>query len=160
MEPWMSDDEAFLREAIRLAGEHLEAGHGPFGALVVHGDEIVGRGWNSVTVSLDPTAHAEVLAIRNACQSLASFSLAGCTLYTSCEPCPMCWAAAYWARVDRIVYAATRGDAARAGFDDAQIYEELIVPTSARRMQMRQLLHAEGLGVLERWAAMPNKVLY
>ena len=156
----MSDDEAFLREAIRLAGEHLEAGHGPFGALVVRGDEIVGRGWNSVTVSLDPTAHAEVLAIRSACQGLARFSLAGCTLYTSCEPCPMCWAAAYWARVDRIVYAATRGDAARAGFDDAHIYDELTLLASGRRLQMRQLLHAEGLEVLERWAAMPDRVQY
>ena len=156
----MSEDEFFLREAIRLAGEHLEAGHGPFGAVVVHGGEIVGLGRNSVTLSLDPTAHAEVLAIRSACQRLGRFSLAGCILYASCEPCPMCLAAAYWARLERIVYAATRGDAARSGFDDARIYDELTFPASARRLHMRQLLHAEGLEVLERWAAMPDKVPY
>jgi len=160
MEIRISDDETYLREAIRLAREHLEAGHGPFGAVVVRGGEIVGRGWNSVTVSLDPTAHAEVLAIRSACQRLGTFSLFGCTLYASCEPCAMCLAAAYWARLEQIVYAGTRGDAARAGFDDAEIYDELGVVASQRRLPMRQLLHTEGLEVLERWAAKANKMPY
>jgi tRNA(Arg) A34 adenosine deaminase TadA len=160
MKPSLMDDEDYLREAIRLAGEHLESGHGPFGAIVVQGGGIVGRGWNSVTLDLDPTAHAEVLAIRDACKRLGRFSLAGCTLYTSCEPCPMCLAAAYWARLERIVYAATRGDAARAGFDDAHIEDELRAPSAERRISTRQLLHAEGLAVLERWSAKADKVPY
>ena len=125
-------DTTLLREAIRLARNRMLQGRaGPFGAVVARDGIIVARGWNAVTSSLDPTAHAEVVAIRRGCRKLGTFSLAGCVLYASCEPCPMCLAAAYWARVDRLVYAAGRDDAARAGFDDAFIYDQ--VATAGRR---------------------------
>ena len=122
-------NHTFLREAIRLSIESLDANQGgPFGAVIVRGDEIVGRGWNRVTTANDPTAHAEIVAIRDACKRLNTFSLAGCELYSSCEPCPMCLAAIYWSRLDSLVFAATRDDAADAGFDDALFYEELARP--------------------------------
>src|ERR1041385_7640037 len=119
-------DEAFLREAIALAAEHSRRRDGgPFGARVVRDGTVLGRGWNQVTSENDPTAHAEVSAIRMACRELRDFRLTGCAHYASCEPCPMCLAAAYWARVERIVYAATRADAAAIGFDDSRLYDEL-----------------------------------
>lgn len=119
----MTGDADWLARTIDLATENVANGGGPFGALIVRDGELVAEGQNRVTASLDPTAHAEVVAIRAACQTIGDFSLAGATLYTSCEPCPLCLSAALWARVDRVVYAADRDDAARGGFDDREFYE-------------------------------------
>ena len=118
-----TDDARWLDEAVRLATDNVTAGGGPFGAVVVRGDEVVGRGQNRGTRHLDPTAHAEVVAIREACLTTGDFSLAGCELFASCEPCPLCLSAALWARLDRVVYAADRDDAARGGFDDSLFYD-------------------------------------
>jgi guanine deaminase len=154
-------DARFVREAIRLSRERMRQGRGgPFGAVVARDGVIVARGWNAVTSSLDPTAHAEVVAIRRACRKLGSFSLAGCVLYASCEPCPMCLAAAYWARVDRLVFAATREDAARAGFDDELIYREVPLPPEARSLPTDRLLRSEASAVFEEWLAKPDRVAY
>lgn len=154
-------DAPFLREAIRLSRDRMRQGRGgPFGAVVARDGAIVARGWNAVTSSNDPTAHAEVVAIRRACRKLDSFSLAGCVLYASCEPCPMCLAAAYWARVDRLVYAATRDDAARAGFDDAVIYREVPLPPGDRSLPTDTLLRAEAVAVFDEWLAKADRVEY
>jgi tRNA(Arg) A34 adenosine deaminase TadA len=154
-------DTPLLREAIRLSRTRMREGRGgPFGAVVARDGVIVARGWNAVTSSLDPTAHAEVVAIRRACRKLGSFSLAGCVLYASCEPCPMCLAAAYWSRVDRLVYAATREDAAVAGFDDAFIYDEVPLLPEARSLHTDHLLRAEAAAVFEEWLAKPDRVPY
>ena len=156
-----SRDEMFLREAIQLAAEHSQRRDGgPFGAIVVRDGTILGRGWNQVTSANDPTAHAEVIAIRAACRELSDFRLPGCVLYASCEPCPMCLAAACWARLDRIVHAATRDDAAAIGFDDSLLYEEFSQPLERRQMRSTQLLRDEALLMMERWNAMPDKVRY
>ncbi len=141
-----------MREAIGLAAKGVERGDGgPFGALVVRDNEVIGRAWNQVLVRHDPTAHAEVLAIREACARIASPHLEGCRLFTSCEPCPMCLAAAYWARLGRIWYAADRRDAEAIGFDDAFIYRELILPPEHRRLPMEPLLRGPALEVFESW---------
>jgi guanine deaminase len=154
-------DTRFLREAIRLSRVRMRQGRGgPFGAVVVRDGRIVARGWNAVTSMNDPTAHAEVVAIRRACRVLGSFSLAGCVLYASCEPCPMCLAAAYWARVDRLVFAATRDDAARAGFDDELLYRELPLAPDERSLPTAQLLRAEAAVVFAEWLAKEDRVLY
>lgn len=154
-------DDYFLNVAIRLSQEHMAIGDGgPFGAVVVHQGTLVAEGWNQVTTHLDPTAHAEVVAIRNAASALKQFSLKGCTLYTSCEPCPMCLAAAYWARIDRIVFGASRADAAAAGFDDAFLYEELSRPSASRQIPMVQMLTKEAQCVLEAWKIKLDKVPY
>jgi guanine deaminase len=153
--------EKFMREAIRLSLEKSrENCGGPFGAVVVREGEIIGRGWNQVTSKNDPTAHAEVVAIRAACKKLETFQLADCELYTSCEPCPMCLSAIYWARVRRIFYANTRRDAARIRFDDDSIYREISRPMARRKIPMRQLLRAEALKAFAAWEAKPDKVLY
>jgi tRNA(Arg) A34 adenosine deaminase TadA len=153
--------DPFLREAIALALESVRDGTGgPFGAVVVRDGVIVGRGANRVTSANDPTAHAEVEAIRHACRHLNTFSLQGCELYASCEPCPMCLAAIYWARIDRVYYACTRADAAAAGFDDALIYEEVALPPAGRRLPMIQLMHAEAQAALDAWKAKPDKIPY
>ena len=150
-----------MHDAIRLAREHMHAGDGgPFGALVVKDGQVVGRGWNQVTTANDPTAHAEVVAIRDACRRLGNFSLAGCELYTSCEPCPMCLAAIYWARLDRVFFAGTRDDAAAAGFDDDFLYREMPLPIEARKLPMTALLRAEAQKVFNEWKAKPDKVKY
>lgn len=152
---------AFLHEAIRLSIEKSQAGEGgPFGAVIVRNDEIVGRGWNRVTSAKDPTAHAEMVAIRDACKNLDTFSLAGCHLYTSCEPCPMCLAAIYWSRLDRVYYAATRHDAAAAGFDDRRIYEELAMDMDRRSLPMTQDLHDEACQALRDWLKNPHRTPY
>jgi guanine deaminase len=157
----LSQDSHFVRQAIQTALEHMKAGHGgPFGALVVRHHEVLGIGWNQVTSTHDPTAHAEIVAIRGAAARVNSFELRGCTLYCSCEPCPMCLGAAYWARLDRIVFAATRADAAAAGFDDEELYRELSLPMAARRLPMQQLLQAEAAVVLKQWKTLPNKIPY
>lgn len=151
----------FMREAIRLskAGMNRNRG-GPFGAVVVRDDEIIARGWNRVTSSNDPTAHAEVVAIRRACRKLATFQLADCHLYTSCEPCPMCLAAIYWARIPVIFFANTRNDAAAIGFDDDFLYRELARPRSRRKLKMTQLLRKEAQEAFQDWESKADKVRY
>jgi tRNA(Arg) A34 adenosine deaminase TadA len=151
----------FLRRAILLATQNVDrdAG-GPFAAVIVRDGRIVGEGVNSVTATKDPTAHGEVNAIRAAAKALGTFTLAGCQLYTSCEPCPMCLAAAYWARIDAIYYGASAADAARAGFDDAFLYDELHKDKAERKLPATQLLGEEAWACFAAWIASPNKVEY
>lgn len=151
----------FMREAIRLSLTKMQGNHGgPFGAVVVRDGKIVGRGWNQVTSTNDPTAHAEMVAIRAACQKLKTFQLDDCELYTSCEPCPMCLAAIYWARFQRVYYANTRKDAQRIEFDDDLIYREVATPISRRKIPMKQLLRPEALAAFKAWAAKADRVRY
>ena len=152
---------AFLREAIRLSIEKMEANEGgPFGAVIVRDQQIVGRGWNRVTSTNDPTAHAEVVAIRDACSQLKTFSLAGCEIYSSCEPCPLCLAAIYWSRLDRIYSAATCDDAAVAGFDDRNFYRELGKAAGDRSIPMEQALRDEACVALKAWVMKEDRVRY
>lgn len=154
-------DAAFLREAIRLSIEKMEANEGgPFGAVVVRDGEILGRGWNRVTSTNDPTAHAEVTAIREACSRLNNFSLAGCEIYSSCEPCPLCLAAVYWSRLDRVYYAATCDDAASAGFDDRNFYREIVKPPVGRSIPMEQAMRNEALVALQIWGDKADRIPY
>ncbi|MEZ4985889.1 MAG: nucleoside deaminase [Saprospiraceae bacterium] len=154
-------DEYFLQQAIAMACEGMESGQGgPFGAVIVKDGVIVGKGCNQVTSTNDPTAHAEVVAIRDACRHLQDFQLADCVVYTSCEPCPMCLGAIYWARPARIVYAATHADAADAGFDDSFIYKELPLAPDNRSIPACQLLPDAGRKVFDAWKAKENKVAY
>jgi tRNA(Arg) A34 adenosine deaminase TadA len=151
----------FMRAAIRLSREKMRRGDGgPFGAVVVRRGKIVGRGWNRVTSANDPTAHAEISAIRAACGKLKTFQLDGCELYTSCEPCPMCLAAIYWARFKMVYYANTRKDAARIEFDDDLIYREVARPIARRKIPMKQLLHPEALKVFAEWKNKADKTRY
>ena len=151
----------FMREAIRLSRDKMRHGAGgPFGAVVVRNGKIIARGWNRVTSANDPTAHAEVTAIRAACRKLKTFHLDDCELYTSCEPCPMCLAAIYWARFKKVFYANTRRDAARIEFDDDLIYREVARPVARRKIAMRQLLRPEALKVFAEWQAKPDKIRY
>lgn len=151
----------FLRRAIALATRNvLTATGGPFGAVVVRDGKIIGEGANSVTSTNDPTAHAEVNAIRAAAKTLQTFALTGCALYTSCEPCPMCLAAAYWARLDAVYYGASAADAARAGFDDAFLYAELRKSANERKLSATQLLGDEAWASFAAWIDSPNKVEY
>jgi guanine deaminase len=150
----------FMRRAITLALENIRNGGGPFGAVVVKDGNVVAEGANRVTVNHDPTAHAEVVAIRAACAALGSFELKGCELYASCEPCPMCLGAAYWARLSRVYFAGTAEDAAAAGFDDAVIYREMALPHEHRQVVMSGLLREDGKRVFRAWAAAPNKTTY
>jgi guanine deaminase len=160
----MNDDPSaleFLREAIRLSIDKMEIGEGgPFGAVIVRNGEIVGRGWNRVTSTNDPTAHAEVVAIRDACARTGSFRLSGCAIYCSCEPCPMCLAAIYWTRLERIHFAATSGDAAEAGFDDRQLYQELARPPEERSVPMTSMLREEAQAAFQHWRQKPNRIEY
>lgn len=150
-----------LREAIRLSLEKMEGNEGgPFGAVIVRNGEIIGRGWNRVTSTNDPTAHAEVVAIRGACSYLKTFSLAGCEIYSSCEPCPLCLAAIYWSRLDRIYYAATCDDAAAAGFDDRNFYRELGKPVGDRSIPMEHALRDEALIALQGWMKKEDRIRY
>ncbi|MCB0769651.1 MAG: nucleoside deaminase [Flavobacteriales bacterium] len=154
-------DGIFIREAIELARTGMERGDGgPFGCVIVKDGKVIGRGNNKVTSTLDPTAHAEVVAIREACKAVGDFQLTGCVLYTSCEPCPMCLGAIYWARPDRIVFACTREDAADAGFDDQLIYDELPLPYTERRIPTERMLRTEGCAVLTDWKDKQDKVAY
>jgi tRNA(Arg) A34 adenosine deaminase TadA len=151
----------FLRRAIELATANVVGCKGgPFGAVIVRNGEIVGEGANSVTATFDPTAHGEVNAIRAACRALGVFSLEGCELYTSCEPCPMCLAAAYWARVDAVYFGASQADAARAGFDDAFLYGEMRREMPERKLREEQLLADEAWASFEAWLASPMKIEY
>ncbi|MBX3266799.1 MAG: nucleoside deaminase [Acidobacteria bacterium] len=154
-------EDRFMLRAIELARLGMEANQGgPFGSVVVRGGEIIGEGNNEVTSTNDPTAHAEVVAIRRACTHLGSFDLTGCIIYASCEPCPMCLAAIYWSRAERIYIACDRHDAARAGFDDAYIYDELSAKPSERQVPLEQKLRKEGIAVFEDWIAKPDKIEY
>lgn len=151
----------FLRRAIALATQNAANGKGgPFAAIVVRNGQIIGEGVNTVTSSHDPTAHGEVNAIRAACKALGTFTLAGCQLYTSCEPCPMCLAASYWAHLDSVYYGASAADAARAGFDDAFLYEEFRKDQSARSLSATQLLADEAWASFAAWIASDAKIAY
>lgn len=150
-----------MREAIRISVAKMrENCGGPFGAVVVRNGKIVGRGWNQVTSTNDPTAHAEVTAIRDACRKLKTFQLDDCELYTSCEPCPMCLSAIYWARFKKVYYGNTRKDAARIDFDDDFIYLEVSRPISKRKIRMKPLLRSEALAAFKEWKTKPDKVRY
>lgn len=149
-----------MREAIALAEESVRRGGGPFGAIIARGGDIIARGSNSVTLLSDPTAHAEIIAIRRACADEGTFKLDGCDLYTSCEPCPMCLAAAYWAGLRTIYYGADRRDAAGAGFDDSFIYEQIAVAPALRKIPLINMLHIEALAPFTLWTATPDKVKY
>jgi len=153
--------EQFLREAIRFSAENARtAAGGPFGAVVVRAGEIVGRGVNRVTAENDPTAHAEIVAIRDACRRLGTFTLAGCEIYASCEPCPMCLAAIYWARLDRLYYAAERHDAAAVGFDDTAICDQLGRPSAERSIPSVQMLRDEARAAMLQWQRHEGRVTY
>jgi tRNA(Arg) A34 adenosine deaminase TadA len=154
-------ERRWMQEAARIALEGVARGAGgPFGALIVRGGVVLGRASNRVLATNDPTAHAEVLAIRRAARRIGSFSLAGCELYATCEPCPMCLAAAYWSRLDRIWYACDQADAARAGFDDAAFHAELARPPAARRLPQSQVFRPDALPALEAWLTKPDRVPY
>lgn len=157
----MDEHKKFLSQAIELSREHMQKGDGgPFGALIVRDGQVVGAGWNQVTSSNDPSAHAEIVAIRRACENLGTFTLKGAVIYTSCEPCPMCLGAVYWARLEKIYYANSRDDAARIQFDDEFLYREISRSISERAIPMQQLLHDEALAVFTEWAAKPDKIPY
>lgn len=150
-----------MREAIRLSIENVAFGNGgPFGAVIVKDNKIIARGVNKVTSNNDPTAHAEVVAIRNACKELGSFQLKGCEIYTSCEPCPMCLGAIYWARPDKMYYANTKKDAADIDFDDDFIYQELELPYGERKLKTIQLLRDEAIEAFDLWKSSNNKTEY
>ena len=150
-----------MRQAIELALRNVrESGGGPFAALVVREGNIIARGTNQVTATNDPTAHAEIVAIRNACAALGSFQLSGCEIYATCEPCPMCLGAIFWARPAKVFYANTKEDAARAGFDDSFIYSQIALPPPARAIPMLQMLGDEALVAFREWQKKPDKISY
>jgi guanine deaminase len=153
-------DASHMRRAIALSQEMLRTGGGPFGAVIVQNHAIIAEGANRVTLTNDPTAHAEVVAIREACARLGRFSLADCEIYTSCEPCPMCLGAIYWARLDRVYYANSRVDAARIGFDDERLYREISLPIEARSLPMIRLLGDEARAAFMAWERKADKVRY
>jgi guanine deaminase len=155
-----SEDTTFLGEAIRLAEQNVHDGGGPFGAVIVRDGVVVARGVNRVTANLDPTAHAEVVAIRAACEALGHFQLTGCIVYSSCEPCPMCLGAIHWARPDAVVWAAGHADAARAGFDDSHIYEQIALAPEQRALPSRQVEHVDALRPFEAWIAHEARTHY
>jgi guanine deaminase len=157
----MERERRFILEAIQLSRNGmLNNDGGPFGCVVVRGDEIVGRGNNRVTSTNDPTAHAEVVAIRDACKNLHTFQLDDCEIYTSCEPCPMCMGAIYWARPKKVYYANTRVDAAAIGFDDSLIYDELVLPLEQRKIAIECIGRDEAIKVFEDWSKKSDKVEY
>ena len=154
-------NENFMRAAIELAKKGMDGNHGgPFGAVVVKDNKIIAKGYNQVTSSNDPTAHAEVVAIREACKALNTFQLEGCTVYTSCEPCPMCLGAIYWARPDKVVFGATKQDAAHARFDDQFIYDELEKELDRRHIQFENMMRKEAREVFEAWNKKEDKKEY
>jgi guanine deaminase len=159
--PIQEERKQFMKRAIELARTNIYRNHGgPFGAVVVKNGKIIGEGANEVVHTNDPTAHAEVVAIRNACQHLKSFQLEGCEIYTSCEPCPMCLGAIYWARPNKVYYAATREDAANANFDDSLIYNECNTHLDDRKIPFEQISQEEAKAVFEHWIKNENKVPY
>ena len=156
----MSFQEEFMRRAIACSCENIKLGGGPFGAVIVKDGKIIAEGANKVTINNDPTAHAEVMAIRNAAKNLNDFNLSGCEIYTSCEPCPMCLSAIYWARIDKIWYANTKTDAKNIGFDDSFIYDEVKLPLEERAIPIIQLLREEGLQAFKQWERKEDKTEY
>jgi guanine deaminase len=151
----------FMARAIELAVENVRSGRGgPFGAVIVKDGKVIAEAANNVTGTNDPTAHAEVLAIREACKAIGNFELRGCDLYTSCEPCPMCLGAIYWARPDRVFFGGSANDAAQAGFDDSFIYSEIAEQHSARKIPMTQLMRDQALEAFRTWQKSANKVPY
>lgn len=156
-----SSKNPFLFEAIKLSRDNIRSGKGgPFGAVIVREGIVIARGTNLVTSANDPTAHAEIVAIREACQALGTFQLDDCEIYSSCEPCPMCLGAIYWARLNRITYANTRSDAARIGFDDEFLYREIAVPPTERTIPIVGVHSEEALEVFREWETMENKIRY
>ncbi|OFZ30447.1 MAG: tRNA-specific adenosine deaminase [Bdellovibrionales bacterium RIFCSPHIGHO2_01_FULL_40_29] len=153
-------DSAHMKRAIELSKKNIETGGGPFGAVIVKDGKIIGEGWNKVTTNNDPTAHAEVEAIREACKSIKNFDLTGAEIYTSCEPCPMCLAAIYWARLSKVYFANTKSDAANIQFDDDFIYTEIPKPISDRKISMVQMMHSEALEVFKAWSSSDKKIPY
>lgn len=154
------NDRDLMRKAIELSIENIKNGGGPFGAVIAKDGEIIATGTNRVTADNDPTAHAEVNAIRKACQALKTFDLSGCTIYTSCEPCPMCLAAIYWAHIDKIYYGNNKKDAADIGFDDSYIYDELNLPVEKRTKLMNELLPKEAIKAFQLWDKTEDKTEY
>ena len=152
--------EEWMTRAIELSIENVERGGGPFGSLIVSDNKIVCEGSNKVTLTNDPTAHGEIVAIRKACKLLKSFSLKGCDLYTSCEPCPMCMSVIYWARIDNVYYANTRNDAKKIGFDDSLIYSEFQKNINERKIPMIQMMRNAALTAFELWDKKTDKVKY
>jgi guanine deaminase len=158
---WRKVNDAFMQEAIQRAVDNVRSGRGgPFGAIVVKQDRLIATGTNLVTSANDPTAHAEVTAIREACRALGTFQLTGCEIYTSCEPCPMCVGAIYWARPDRVYFAATASDAAEAGFDDSYIKEELKRPHRERGIPFEPMMREAGLEPFREWAQKNDRIRY
>jgi guanine deaminase len=156
-----NDAARFMRKAIRLSIANVDkAAGGPFGAVIVKDGKVIARGTNNVTATNDPTAHAEIVAIRKACKILKNYQLSGCEIYTSCEPCPMCLAAIYWARPDKIYFANNKEDAAAINFDDKMIYEEIAKPVSERKIFTQQILREEALEAFRKWSETPNKIEY
>lgn len=157
----MTREAYFMQQAIELSAKGITSNQGgPFGCVIVKGDTIVGQGHNKVTSTNDPTAHAEVVAIRDACNNLKSYQLCDCEIYTSCEPCPMCMGAIYWARPKKVYFANTRADAAEIGFDDSMIYDELTCEHASRKIPIISLGRAEALKVFEQWKNKEDKVEY
>lgn len=157
---YSKDDERFMREAIRLSKENVDNGGGPFGAVIVKDGEIIATGVNRVVPESDPTAHAEVRAIRSACQKLGTFKLEGCTIYSSCEPCPMCLSALYWAGIKRICYGNTKQDAKDIDFDDSFIYDQLDLDYDQRSIKCDHFMRDEALKAFQKWAEKSDKVEY
>ncbi len=155
----MTNNE-LMREAIRLSIDNVANGGGPFGAVIARNGEIIATGVNRVTANNDPTAHAEVSAIRSAAQALGTFNLAGCEIFTSCEPCPMCLGAIYWARLDKVYYANTKADAKQIGFDDSFIYDELALPRDRRKLPSEAMMRNEAIRAFELWQSKEDKTEY
>jgi guanine deaminase len=156
-----AEKQKYMLEAIRMAERNFMSGKGgPFGALIVRDGKIIAIAGNNVTSANDPTAHAEVVAIREACKKLGTFDLTGCEIFASCEPCPMCMGAIMWARIDRLYYAAGRIDAAHAGFDDEQFYSELALPIEQRKLKPVRMLQKEAIKVFDKWLDSTDKILY
>ena len=156
----MEYDKKFMRKAIALSIQNIQKGGGPFGAVIVKDGKVIATGVNRVTKNTDPTAHAEVTAIRKASKKLGTFDLAGCDIYTSCEPCPMCLGAVYWAHLDKMYYGNTKADAKSVGFDDSFIYDEIELKPEKRRLLTTQLLPDEAIEAFKAWANTENKVEY
>ena len=156
----MKDDRSFLQHALKIAENGIDAGHGPFGAVIARNGRIVSEANNEVVISNDPTAHAEVLAIRRASSFLKTYDLKDCVLYTSCEPCPMCLGAIYWSGIRKVVYASDRNDAERSGFSDRFIYDEIILDPEKRKVNFVRISDAGGEQVFKKWDDFENKVPY
>ena len=150
----------FMSRAIALSIESVHKGGGPFGSLIVKDNKIISEGFNQVTSTNDPTAHGEIVAIRKACKSLNNFNLSGCELYSTCEPCPMCLSAIYWAHIDKIYYGNTRKDAAKIGFDDSFIYDELSIDLTKRKIELEQVNQQEAIKAFHEWELKTDKIQY